>query len=34
MKKLALISVMALTAAGCASPSPQIVQTYVPIGTY
>ena len=34
MKKLALISVIALTAAGCASPSPQIVQTYVPIGTY
>jgi hypothetical protein len=34
MKKLALISVMALTAAGCASPTPQIVQTYVPIGTY
>ncbi len=34
MKKLALISVMALTAAGCASPTPHIVQTYVPIGTY
>ncbi len=34
MKKFALISVMALTAAGCASPTPHITQTYVPIGTY
>jgi len=34
MKKIALICAAATTITGCASQSPQITQTYVPIGTY
>lgn len=34
MKKIAIFPALILSVAGCASPTPQITQTYVPIGTY